>query len=95
MKQIKLTLGLIVFVQDEAPADSNTVSSNEDQTSGDALEPEQESPILETKQIPSPLVWNKQLETTFSSLETHKTPPHPGGMASSSLKSEELVLLFQ
>ncbi|XP_074555119.1 serine/threonine-protein kinase DCLK2-like isoform X2 [Halichoeres trimaculatus] len=44
------------WVTDEAPADSNTVSSNEDQTSGDALEPDQDSPILETKQIPSPLV---------------------------------------
>ncbi|CAJ1085764.1 serine/threonine-protein kinase DCLK2-like [Xyrichtys novacula] len=44
------------WVTDEAPVDSNTVSSNEDQTSGDTLEPEQESPILETKQIPSPLV---------------------------------------
>ncbi|XP_041635919.1 serine/threonine-protein kinase DCLK2-like [Cheilinus undulatus] len=60
------------WVTDEAPVDSNTVSSNEDQTSGDALEPEpepeleqelepepeleQESPILETKQVPSPLV---------------------------------------
>ncbi|XP_008286988.1 serine/threonine-protein kinase DCLK2 [Stegastes partitus] len=44
------------WVTDEAPADSNTVSSTEDQTSADALEPEQESPILETKQVPSPLV---------------------------------------
>ncbi|XP_040887563.1 serine/threonine-protein kinase DCLK2-like [Toxotes jaculatrix] len=44
------------WVTDEAPVDSNTVSSTEDQTSGDALEPEQESPVLETKQIPSPLV---------------------------------------
>lgn len=46
-----------VCVQDEAPVDSNTVSSTEDQTSGDTLEPEHESPILETKQVPSPLVW--------------------------------------
>ncbi|XP_034532466.1 serine/threonine-protein kinase DCLK2-like [Notolabrus celidotus] len=44
------------WVTDEAPADSNTVSSNEDQTGGDAPEPEPDSPILETKQIPSPLV---------------------------------------
>ncbi|XP_026178164.1 serine/threonine-protein kinase DCLK2-like [Mastacembelus armatus] len=44
------------WVTDEAPPDSNTVSSTEDQTSGDALDPEQESPILETKQVPSPLV---------------------------------------
>lgn len=44
------------WVTDEAPLDSNTVSSTEEQISGDALEPEQESPILETKQIPSPLV---------------------------------------
>ncbi|XP_022069213.1 serine/threonine-protein kinase DCLK2-like [Acanthochromis polyacanthus] len=44
------------WVTDEAPVDSNTVSSTEDQPSGDTLEPEQESPILETKQVPSPLV---------------------------------------
>uniref|UniRef100_A0A8P4G713 Serine/threonine-protein kinase DCLK2 n=1 Tax=Dicentrarchus labrax TaxID=13489 RepID=A0A8P4G713_DICLA len=44
------------WVTDEAPVDSNTVSSTEEQTSGDALEPENESPILETKQVPSPLV---------------------------------------
>ncbi|XP_045921880.1 serine/threonine-protein kinase DCLK2-like [Micropterus dolomieu] len=44
------------WVTDEAPVDSNTVSSTEDQTGGDALEPEQESPTLETKQVPSPLV---------------------------------------
>ncbi|XP_018517521.1 serine/threonine-protein kinase DCLK2 [Lates calcarifer] len=44
------------WVTDEPPIDSNTVSSTEDQTSGDTLEPEQESPILETKQVPSPLV---------------------------------------
>ncbi|KAG7232564.1 hypothetical protein INR49_008377 [Caranx melampygus] len=44
------------WVTDEAPVDSNTVSSTEDQTSGDTLEPEQESPVLETKQVPSPLV---------------------------------------
>nr|XP_020512543.1 serine/threonine-protein kinase DCLK2-like [Labrus bergylta] len=44
------------WVTDEAPVDSNTVSSNEDPTIGDTLEPEQESPILETKQVPSPLV---------------------------------------
>ncbi|XP_073331093.1 serine/threonine-protein kinase DCLK2-like [Pagrus major] len=44
------------WVTDEAPVDSNTVSSTEDQTSGDTLEPEHESPILETKQVPSPLV---------------------------------------
>ncbi|XP_041841121.1 serine/threonine-protein kinase DCLK2-like [Melanotaenia boesemani] len=44
------------WVTDEAPAESNTVSSTEDQTSGDMLEPEPESPILETKQVPSPMV---------------------------------------
>ncbi|XP_072231981.1 serine/threonine-protein kinase DCLK2-like [Leuresthes tenuis] len=44
------------WVTDEAPTESNTVSSTEDQTSGDALEVEHESPILETKQVPSPLV---------------------------------------
>lgn len=44
------------WVTDEAPVDSNTVSSTEDQNSGETLEPEQESPILETKQVPSPLV---------------------------------------
>uniref|UniRef100_A0A665TBZ3 Serine/threonine-protein kinase DCLK2 n=1 Tax=Echeneis naucrates TaxID=173247 RepID=A0A665TBZ3_ECHNA len=44
------------WVTDEAPADSNTVSGAEDQTGGDAPDPEQESPILETKQVPSPLV---------------------------------------
>ncbi|XP_070848990.1 serine/threonine-protein kinase DCLK2-like [Chaetodon trifascialis] len=44
------------WVTDDAPVDSNTVSSAEDQTSGDALEPEHESPVLETKQVPSPLV---------------------------------------
>ncbi|KAM7366566.1 hypothetical protein PAMP_015999 [Pampus punctatissimus] len=43
------------WVTDEAPVDSNTVST-EEQTSGETLEPEQESPILETKQVPSPLV---------------------------------------
>lgn len=49
-------LSMCVYVQDEAPVDSNTVSSTEDQTSGDTMEPEHESPILETKQVPSPLV---------------------------------------
>ncbi|XP_075890295.1 serine/threonine-protein kinase DCLK2-like [Nelusetta ayraudi] len=44
------------WVTDEAPVDSNTVSSTEDQASGDTLEPEHESPALETKQVPSPLV---------------------------------------
>ncbi|KAK2863268.1 hypothetical protein Q5P01_002801 [Channa striata] len=44
------------WVTDEAPIDSNTVSSTEDHTSGDTLEPEQDSPVLETKQVPSPLV---------------------------------------
>ncbi|KAF7661829.1 hypothetical protein LDENG_00251920 [Lucifuga dentata] len=44
------------WVTDEAPLDTNTMSSAEDQNSGDAPEPEQESPVLETKQIPSPLV---------------------------------------
>lgn len=43
---------LPVFLQDEAPVDSNA----EDQTSGDALGPEPQSPVLETKQVPSPLV---------------------------------------
>ncbi|XP_060922498.1 serine/threonine-protein kinase DCLK2-like [Limanda limanda] len=44
------------WVTDEAPVDSNAVSSTEDQTSEDALEPEQELPILESKQVPSPMV---------------------------------------
>ncbi|XP_030609213.1 serine/threonine-protein kinase DCLK2-like [Archocentrus centrarchus] len=44
------------WVTDEAPLESNTVSSTEDQSSGDTLDPEQESPVLETKQVPSPLV---------------------------------------
>ncbi|XP_034412684.1 serine/threonine-protein kinase DCLK2-like [Cyclopterus lumpus] len=44
------------WVTDEAPVESNTVSSTEDQTSGEVLDPEQESPQLETKQVPSPLV---------------------------------------
>ncbi|XP_053716141.1 serine/threonine-protein kinase DCLK2-like [Synchiropus splendidus] len=44
------------WVTDEAPVDSNTVSSNEELTHLDTLEPETESPVLETKQIPSPLV---------------------------------------
>ncbi|XP_041820490.1 serine/threonine-protein kinase DCLK2-like [Chelmon rostratus] len=44
------------WVTDDAPVDFNTVSSTEDQTSGDALEAEHESPVLETKQVPSPLV---------------------------------------
>ncbi|TDG99518.1 hypothetical protein EPR50_G00194510 [Perca flavescens] len=44
------------WVTDEAPVDSHTVSSTEEQISGEALEPEQESPILETKQVPSPMV---------------------------------------
>ncbi|KAM9335492.1 serine/threonine-protein kinase DCLK2-like [Symphorus nematophorus] len=44
------------WVTDEAPVDSNTVSSTEEPTTGEAPEPEPESPILETKQVPSPLV---------------------------------------
>ncbi|XP_014268594.1 serine/threonine-protein kinase DCLK2 isoform X1 [Maylandia zebra] len=49
------------WVTDEAPIESNTVSSAEEQNSGDTLETEEpeepeESPILETKQVPSPLV---------------------------------------
>ncbi|KAM9827660.1 serine/threonine-protein kinase DCLK2-like [Neosynchiropus ocellatus] len=44
------------WVTDDAPVDSNTVSSNEELTHLDTLEPETESPVLETKQIPSPLV---------------------------------------
>ncbi|XP_031169806.1 serine/threonine-protein kinase DCLK2-like isoform X1 [Sander lucioperca] len=44
------------WVTDEAPVDSHTVSSTEEQISGEALELEQESPILETKQVPSPMV---------------------------------------
>lgn len=45
------------FLQDEAPVDANTVSNAEERAGGgDTLEPEQESLILETKQIPSPLV---------------------------------------
>ncbi|XP_035770353.1 serine/threonine-protein kinase DCLK2-like [Neolamprologus brichardi] len=50
-----------LWVTDEAPIESNTVSSAEEQNSGDTLETEEpeepeESPILETKQVPSPLV---------------------------------------
>lgn len=45
-----------MWVQDEAPVESNTVSSTEDPASGDTLDPEPESPILETKHVPSPLV---------------------------------------
>ncbi|XP_029931811.1 serine/threonine-protein kinase DCLK2-like [Myripristis murdjan] len=44
------------WVTDEAPLEANTVSSTEDQTAAETLEPEQESPLLETRQIPSPLV---------------------------------------
>ncbi|XP_074480434.1 serine/threonine-protein kinase DCLK2-like [Sebastes fasciatus] len=46
------------WVTDEAPVapDTNTVISTEEQTGGDTKEPEQESPKLETKQVPSPLV---------------------------------------
>nr|XP_043884517.1 serine/threonine-protein kinase DCLK2-like [Solea senegalensis] len=45
------------WVTDEAPVDSTTVSNTEDQSSAEALEPEHDdSPILETKQVPSPLV---------------------------------------
>ncbi|XP_056883541.1 LOW QUALITY PROTEIN: serine/threonine-protein kinase DCLK2-like [Takifugu flavidus] len=44
------------WVTDEAPVDSNTVSNPDDQAAVDALEPEQEPPMLETKQVPSPLV---------------------------------------
>ncbi|XP_034020911.1 serine/threonine-protein kinase DCLK2-like [Thalassophryne amazonica] len=44
------------WVTDETPIDSNTVSSTEDQHSEDTLEPDQETPLLETKQVPSPLV---------------------------------------
>uniref|UniRef100_A0A671TNK8 Serine/threonine-protein kinase DCLK2 n=1 Tax=Sparus aurata TaxID=8175 RepID=A0A671TNK8_SPAAU len=64
------------WVTDEAPVDSNTVSSTEDQTSGDTLEPEHESPILETKQVPSPLTKHSSFitssveHTLFALLET-------------------------
>ncbi|KAM9718326.1 serine/threonine-protein kinase DCLK2-like [Menidia menidia] len=44
------------WVTDEAPVESNVVSTADDQASGDALEAEHGSPILETKQVPSPLV---------------------------------------
>ncbi|TNM93745.1 hypothetical protein fugu_001921 [Takifugu bimaculatus] len=44
------------WVTDEPPVDSNTVSNPDDQAAVDALEPEQEPPMLETKQVPSPLV---------------------------------------
>ncbi|KAM3857308.1 serine/threonine-protein kinase DCLK2-like [Diretmus argenteus] len=43
------------WVTDEAPNHTNTVTTD-DQTSGDALEPEQETPVLETTPVPSPLV---------------------------------------
>lgn len=42
--------------QDEPPVDSNTVSTPDDQAATDSVEPEQEPPMLETKQVPSPLV---------------------------------------
>lgn len=42
--------------QDEAPADSNTVSNPEDEAAGDAADAEEEPPVLETKHVPSPLV---------------------------------------
>lgn len=42
--------------QDEPPADSNTVSNPDEEAAGDTVEPEQESPKLETKHVPSPLV---------------------------------------
>lgn len=42
--------------QDEAPADSNTVSNPDDAAAVAPLEPEREAPMLETKHIPSPLV---------------------------------------
>lgn len=45
-----------VQLQDEPPADSNTVSNPDDEAAGDTEEPEQESPMLETKHVPSPLV---------------------------------------
>ncbi|KAM9426754.1 serine/threonine-protein kinase DCLK2-like [Pholidichthys leucotaenia] len=44
------------WVTDETPIESNTVSSTEEHTDGETQETEQESPILETKQVPSPLV---------------------------------------
>ncbi|XP_028330728.1 serine/threonine-protein kinase DCLK2-like isoform X2 [Gouania willdenowi] len=44
------------WVTDEPPGASTTVSSTEDQTSAETLDPEPDSPILETKQVPSPLV---------------------------------------
>uniref|UniRef100_A0A3P9MLZ8 Serine/threonine-protein kinase DCLK2 n=1 Tax=Oryzias latipes TaxID=8090 RepID=A0A3P9MLZ8_ORYLA len=44
------------WVTDEAPPEPNTVSSTEDQTSEEKPDAELESPILETKQVPSPLV---------------------------------------
>uniref|UniRef100_A0AAQ5YES8 Serine/threonine-protein kinase DCLK2 n=1 Tax=Amphiprion ocellaris TaxID=80972 RepID=A0AAQ5YES8_AMPOC len=42
----------------------------EDQPSGDAMEPEQESPVLETKQVPSPL----KVSSIWSGLETRRVP---------------------
>ncbi|XP_014896391.1 serine/threonine-protein kinase DCLK2 [Poecilia latipinna] len=44
------------WVTDEAPGESNAVSGPEDHGSEDAHESDRESPILETKQVPSPLV---------------------------------------
>ncbi|KAM4611741.1 serine/threonine-protein kinase DCLK2-like [Polymixia lowei] len=44
------------WVTDEAPTDSNTVTSTEDQTSGPTTETGPESPVLETTQVSSPLV---------------------------------------
>lgn len=49
-------LSAVLLFQDEAPLESNTVSSNEDHAEEEALESDQDSPVLETKQVPSPLV---------------------------------------
>ncbi|XP_024143878.1 serine/threonine-protein kinase DCLK2 [Oryzias melastigma] len=44
------------WVTDEAPPEPNTVTCTEDQTSAEKPDAEPESPVLETKQVPSPLV---------------------------------------
>ncbi|MEQ2200766.1 Serine/threonine-protein kinase dclk2 [Xenoophorus captivus] len=44
------------WVTDEAPGESNTVSGPEDHAVEGAQESDRDSPVLETKQVPSPLV---------------------------------------
>lgn len=46
------------FLQDEAPVDSITVSNAEEQDIEEDLDPDEDSPTLETRQVPSPVVWS-------------------------------------